>query len=350
MQYSARYAAWWRGLVTFDHGVSTKSITASWGGPEATDNNREHPPLMKEMFGTSQWLLHDELGLCDEVTAARVPAAATHGLAVGLVYAFALELFGLTEAILAGLLLLLLPRALFHAGLACFDAPIMTWWLATVLAYYRALDPAKKYPWLVGVMFGFALATKHTAVLLPVALGVHYLVLGWRAYAQDAARRWYLVITHRWPVIASLALIGPLVLFALWPWLWIARFTHVAQWLGFHLNHVHYNYEYLGHNWNAPRFPWHVAIVTTLFTVPVVTLAAAAIGFARWVGLRGTLPRAPLLLLVMSLVASIGPSCSGPRRSSARRSTGCRRCRRCASRARAASRGRRARLRPPCRA
>ena len=306
MEYSAHYAAWWRGLVTFDHGISATNITATWGGPAATDNNREHPPLMKEMFGMSQWLLHDVLGVCSELTAARAPAAATHGLAVGLVFAFALELFGFGEAILASLLLLLLPRALFHAGLACFDAPIMTWWLATVLAYYRALD-GRRWPWLVGVMFGCALATKHTAVLLPFALGVHYLWLGGRARAADPARRWALLVTHRWRVIVSLAVLGPLVLFLLWPWLWIAPITHVAQWMSFHLTHVHYNYEYLGHNWNAPRFPWHVALVTTLVTVPVVTLAAALVGLGRWLGLRGTLPRAPLLLLVLSFGASIGP-------------------------------------------
>ena len=34
----------------------------------------------------------------------------------------------------------LLPRALFHAGLACFDAPSMTLWFATVYAYWRGLD------------------------------------------------------------------------------------------------------------------------------------------------------------------------------------------------------------------
>ena len=53
------------------------------------------------------------------------------------------------------------------------------------------------------------------------------------------------------------------------------------DWLTFHLKHVHYNFEYLGANWNAPRFPWHVALVTTLFTVPVATLAAAALGTGR---------------------------------------------------------------------
>jgi hypothetical protein len=314
IQYGEHYASWWLGLVRFEHGISEKSVAQTWGGPVATDNNREHPPLMKTLFGLSEHLLHGGLGVTDEVTASRLPAAILHGLCVLLVYRFALELWGLAEAILAALLLLALPRAVFHAGLACFDAPSMTLWFATVYAYARALD-GRAWPWQVGVVWGLALATKHTALLLPFALGVHYLVIGWRSEAARAAHGAVAtaraILGHRWRVIASLAVLGPLTLYALWPWLWFAPVAHVRDWLAFHMNHVHYNYEYLGRNWNAPRFPWHVALVTTLFTVPVATLAAAALGAGVWIAertrraTRGS--HAPVLLLAVSAAASIGP-------------------------------------------
>ena len=79
----------------------------------------------------------------------------------------------------------------------------------------------------------------------------------------------------------------------------------------FHTHHVHYNFEYLGDNWNAPRFPWHVALVTTLFTVPVATLAAAVDRRRRVDRARGAhesiaIAR-PALLLALSAAASIGP-------------------------------------------
>jgi hypothetical protein len=116
------------------------------------------------------------------------------------------------------------------------------------------------------------------------------------------------LVAHRWRVIVSLAVLGPLTLVAVWPWLWLAPVHHVAGWLAFHAHHVHYNYEYLGHNWNAPPFPWHVALVTTLFTVPVATLAAAAIGAGVWIAERARgAPGAPALLLALSAAASIGP-------------------------------------------
>jgi 4-amino-4-deoxy-L-arabinose transferase-like glycosyltransferase len=315
MHSGARYAAWWIGLVTRGDGAS---IARTFGGPGATDNNREHPPLMKTLFGLSERLLHGRLGV-DELTAYRLPSAIVHGVLVLLVYFFVLELWGLTQAVVAALLLVALPRALFHAGLACFDAPSMALWFATVYAYWRCLD-GRRWPWQVGVVWGLALATKHTALLLPFALAVHYVLVGLRgrgardSTTADGTRAARLlagaraVLRHRWRVIASLVVLGPATLYALWPWLWLDPIDHARDWLAFHLSHVHYNYEYLGHNWNAPRFPWHVALVTTLFTVPTGTLVAGLIGAGVWVADRTRRdPRAPALLLGLSAAASIGP-------------------------------------------
>jgi len=300
-----RYADWWIGLVTFDHGISGKSINDTFGGAPGGNNNSEHPPLIKTAMGLSHWLLFRKLHVTDELTAYRVPGALLAGLLVLLVYSMTLAVWGFPEAVIAALCTLLLPRALFHAGLACFDAPIMTLWFATIYAYWRCLDD-RKWPWQVGVVFGLALATKHNAMLLPFALGVHYLVIAWRA------GKWRGLIHHKPRVVLSLAVIAPLTLVLLWPWLWLSPISHIKQWLSFHLTHVHYNFEYLGDNWNAPRFPWHVALVTTLFTVPVATLAAACAGASvlvvRWRrGESADHERAPALLLGLSMAASIGP-------------------------------------------
>ncbi|HET7506246.1 MAG TPA: glycosyltransferase family 39 protein [Kofleriaceae bacterium] len=364
LQNGARYASWWIGLVTLRHGIDERSVTQTFGGPGASDNNREHPPLMKTLFGLSERLLHRDLGLVDEVTAFRLPSAIAHGVLVALVYALVLALWGQAEAILAALLVVGLPRAVFHAGLACFDAPTMTLWFATVVAYWRCLD-GRRWPWQAGVVWGLALATKHTALLLPFALGVHHAIIGVTAArrasrsgtasgtasvtasvtasatasatasvtasvtASGGARRMLALaraaVAYRWRVIVSLAVLGPLTLFVLWPWLWFDPVHHVRDWLAFHTGHVHYNYEYLGRNWNAPRFPWHVALVTTLFTVPTATLAAAAVGAGVWIARRarrrapdaatpadetpeaGPRANAPVALLVLSAAASIGP-------------------------------------------
>jgi hypothetical protein len=294
-----RYAAWWRGLLTFRHDASEASITGTFGGPNGDRNNPEHPPLMKTLFGTSKWLLHDKVRVFGELTAARFPSAAMHGALVWTAYAMVLEAWGLAEAVLAALLLVCLPRALFYAGLACLDAAVMTLWFATIWTYWRGLD--RRGSWQAGVVFGLALATKHTALLLPFALVVHYLALG------PPHGRWRDLVLHRWRLVVSMAVLAPLTFAAVWPWMWFDPIHHVRDWLAFHENHVQYNYEYLGRNWNAPPFPWHVALVTTLLTLPVATLVAACIGAGVWIAHGERDRRRPALLLALSAGASIGP-------------------------------------------
>ena len=65
MSAGDRYAAWWIGLATGRGGLDERTITAHFGGPGATDGNREHPPLMKTLYGRSHRLLHRGLVLDD---------------------------------------------------------------------------------------------------------------------------------------------------------------------------------------------------------------------------------------------------------------------------------------------
>ncbi len=338
MRAGSHYARWWQAWLRGDDGIATRAgIGKHFGGPRATDNNREHPPLMKLLFGVSANTFHSQLGWTDRITAYRLPSAAMNAVLIALVVLFVAGRWGPIAGVIAGLLTLSLPRAFFHAGLACFDAAVVTTWFAVLYTYDRALASAR---WSValGLCFGLALATKHNALMLPAVLGPHYLWLSWRrsgdAVGPDAGRlraRLGAWVRAMWQLRPSAALmpivLGPLVLIALWPWLWFDTVEHVGDWIGFHLRHVHYNYEYLGRNWNAPPYPFHVPLVTTLFTVPVATLAAAAIGVgisvARVIQRRaggggmdgaaseyaahGSNARAPLLLLTLSLIVAIGP-------------------------------------------
>jgi 4-amino-4-deoxy-L-arabinose transferase-like glycosyltransferase len=336
MAVGERYAGWWLDLVTFTDGVTAeKRITATWGGKPGGANNTEHPPLVKTIMGLSERILHRGLGWTDRVTAHRVPGAAFYALLVGLVFAMVLAVWGLPEAVVAALLVTFMPRGVFHASLANFDVPITAMWFATIYAYWRGL--ASRW-WAIGagVAFGLALATKHNAVLLPFALVVHYAWVALRSQRLERRERlaglrelprarrigpWLAatgaalgrgIARMRPSMLVALAVLGPLVLYAVWPYLWLDPFGNVAEWIGFHTRHVHYNFEYLGDNWNAPPFPWHVPLVTTLFTLPVVTLAAGVIGAGVLLvrarrGESADADRAPALLLFLSAGASMGP-------------------------------------------
>jgi hypothetical protein len=313
------YARWWLDVATFAGGRTDEAgITRTWGGKGATDNNREHPPLMKTLFGLSQVVLHDKLDVASEITASRAATAAVHALAIAVLFLWVAAGWGVAEGVIAALCALLVPRALFHAGVACFDAPIAAWWLLTLYAYWRGLGH-RGWAVAAGVLWGCALATKHNALLVPLAIAPHFVWVSIREYrgpgrlgplaALVAVGRG---LRARWLSAASLVVLGPLTLVALWPWLWFDTVDHVEAWIRFHTQHVHYNFEYLGDNWNHPPFPWHVAIVTTLLTVPVATLAAALLGAVRGVvdaraGGGRERTTAPGALLVLSLLVAMGP-------------------------------------------
>jgi hypothetical protein len=90
-----------------------------------------------------------------------------------------------------------------------------------------------------------ALATKHNAWLFPIFLLAHYLWM-----RSGDLRRLRL---PRIPLaFVSMATLGPLVLFILWPWLWHAPVERTRAWVQRHTQHEHYNFEYLGRNWNLP--------------------------------------------------------------------------------------------------
>ncbi|HTE52721.1 MAG TPA: glycosyltransferase family 39 protein [Kofleriaceae bacterium] len=331
MTSGAKYARWWIDFASLRDGTtSERRITDTFGGAHPTDNNREHPPLMKTLFGLSRILFCDVLGWASELTASRLPTAVLHAAAVAMIFGLGAQLWGSAAGLFAALLFLLMPRALFHAGLATFDAPMVALWLATLLAYHRSL--ASRW-WSIGlaVAFGLALATKHNALMLPGVILPHYAWVAWRrsrvavgdpaADPSSAAARPGRLVRLRGFVralvriqpflVPALAVGGPLVLIAVWPWLWFDTVQHVRDWISFHTHHVHYNFEYLGENYNHPPFPWHVALVTTLFTVPVATLAAAVVGAAHTAARvrRGTAvdpDRAPVLLMALSAAVAMG--------------------------------------------
>ncbi|MCA9625216.1 MAG: hypothetical protein KC731_39610, partial [Myxococcales bacterium] len=80
------------------------------------------------------------------------------------------------------------------------------------------------------------------------------------------------------PVLAAMAILGPVVTWLLWPWLWHDTAARVAGYARFHLGHVYYNMELFGRNYFEPPMPRAYAFVMTAATVPTVTLVAAVLG------------------------------------------------------------------------
>jgi len=270
------YARWFSDFAA-DPGAasSPESIEAGWS------YNHEHPALIKSLFALS-WLAHESYDLYPtDSLAFRFPAMVMGGLLLWLLYIFGARVFGRRAGIFAALSFALIPRVFYHAHLDAFDVPIVLMVTLAVYAYWRAL---RSRWWVIGfgLIYGLALATKHNAWILPGIFLIHFswMSLGIRAdrrrdrtvSAQISVRPWWMI---------SMALLGPAIFIASWPWLWHETLPRIGWYIRFHTSHDYYNMEYFGRNYFRPPFPVSFPFVMTLFTVPLTTLALAGYGLMQ---------------------------------------------------------------------
>jgi hypothetical protein len=298
-----RYWGWFEELAhNLGDGHPGRSFTPAGLDRYWNDNAPDHPVVAKVLYGLSWRAFHKctctgpARGLHPipvrgrhitlplfkrDSTAFRFPAILFAALLVSLVYRFGRRFVAWPAAAAGAALTLAQPHYFFHAQIACFDAPITTMAFAVGYAYWKSLR-SPRWGVLSGVIFGIALGTKHNAWLMPIFLAGHYLWMRRGDLLGTNGRR----RVPRVPLaFASMALIGPLIFFLHWPWLWQAPILRAKTYVNRHLQHEHYNFEYLGRNWNAPVTDpkWKplrmtAPFVETLFTVPVTTLALALVG------------------------------------------------------------------------
>jgi hypothetical protein len=107
-------------------------------------------------------------------------------------------------------------------------------------------------------------ATKANGLLVPLV------VLPW---ALVYRRRAFL------PLLLSLAVLGPLVMIATWPWLWHDTLPGLLRYVAFFGKHYPVAVTYFGRVYNVA--PWHFPLVMTLITTPPLTLLLALVGLGR---------------------------------------------------------------------
>jgi hypothetical protein len=235
--------------------------------------NYEHPGLTKLLFAVSHLVFTTWTHLLPDALSWRLPAFAFAGL-----LSYWLCILGCARSRAVGVLAPLLfwcgERTFFHGHLACFDVPICAMWAGVGVAWLRAIEGGRREKLWFAFMYGAALAVKHNAWFLPPVLIVHALLIRERKRALRAL---------------PFMLLSPIVLFAFWPLLWHDPFHHLAEWVRFHLHHVHYAWWYFGQVLRAPPFPiWYPVVVDALvLPLPIALLLGAAgisllVGFVRW--------------------------------------------------------------------
>ncbi len=278
---------------TRDEGYYFKAAQDYWGWFEALgrdpasaftkkvidDNweyNHEHPGLVKGLFAVSWGLLKEKLGLFQlHSTAMRFPAFGFSGLCIALLYALARAVRLRREtSLLAALMFLCMPRVFWHMHLACFDIAVCAAHLWLVLAYLKGRQSARG-ALVIGLAFGLAAAVKHNVLVAPAFFVLHWLLTEARGFAFS--RRGWRLPPIPWSFV-SMAVVGPLVFIALWPYLWPDIGPRIGWYINFHLSHEHYPILWFKELLTAPPFPVSFPFVMSAITVPVVALVVLLFG------------------------------------------------------------------------
>jgi hypothetical protein len=278
------------------------SVREIWGAPEY---NPDHPPLARLALGLS----HDwNQGGGELLDAAARPASAfAFALTVLIASLFAGRWFGPVSAAVAGLSLILMPRQFGHAHLASLETFIgltyalcILWvadrWFGPTLEESPPQAPRWRAGLAAGLLFGLALLTKIQAVFLAPAVVLWAL---WRFRARAL------------PSLVVFGVVGFLVLFAGWPWLWLSPIEHLREYFARTTERQTLYCFYWGERWADRDVPWHYPWVLFGVTVPIGLHLLGALGVGGWSqapGTRQTLepcglkdPRLQLVLLGMAI-------------------------------------------------
>lgn len=323
----------------------------------AYDYNHEHPALLKNLFGLSYLLFTEKLGLLRPAAGFRLPAFLFAALILPLTFALTRRLFGRAAGVFAAVSFMLVPRQFFEAHLSCFDVPVTAMWLLTIYCFFRAQEENRWWLY-TGLAFGAALGTKHNSLFLPVVVTPFGLVIGWLASkGKPAARALMLQVSgvfvagallygllvlvqgvdgfqqrftllspatalfllmagvggwRLWRLrsedaatfravapLVAMAVLGPMIFYLHWPYLWAHPVDRTWWFLAFHATHNHYAWFYLGTVLREPPFPLEYVVVKTALTVPTSLFVPMVLGLG-WVVVRAATRKATMLELLVA--------------------------------------------------
>ena len=267
--------------------------------PEVVDqvyrDNAEHPPLGRWLLGIASvlgqpfetvWKGPDPTD--SYVLAGRIAPALTFGALAGLIAFVAIGRWGKAAGLSAALALVAMPRVFAHAHFGALDTFLAFTWTAALLAGERALRSSRPVAAMSGAGLAWALAllTKiHAWFLLPI-LAILALVR--------------LPIRRAIPALAAWSLVGCLLFWAGWPWLWYHPWSRLLAYWGTGVERSTILVQYFGRVYADRDVPWHYPWFYFVTTVPIGLHAFGLFGLVRGWRLRS---RDPLPMLLAGSIA-----------------------------------------------
>lgn len=266
------YAGWAFDVLTSPGTALTKKSI-----DKAFSPNHEHPPFAKFVMGGAQSVMK-RLGFA-RLDGARAGVAFLCALLCAVMSLVLLETYGGAAAIIGPVLLLSLPRFVFHSQVATLDVPVAAMVFLTASAFFWSLR-SKKRALLCGILFGFALLTKLNAPFAAIPATLYILLQRGHEIRLRRDTQPGVALPDIPLVLWSMAIVGPIVFLLGWPWLWFDTFPRIGAYFGFHLKHYPIFLFYEGVIFSKPFAPWHMPFTMAAACIPAPIIVLGLLGAA----------------------------------------------------------------------
>jgi len=287
------YAGWLGDVVTQPTSAFTRASI-----DRAFKPNNEHPPVAKFAMGVAHAVFHRATGLLSDLDGARAGTSLLCALLCAVLVLLCWRPLGPLVALAAPVVLLSLPRFLFHSQVATLDVPVAAMVVFTTAAFFWGETNARA-AWSSGIVFGLAMATKLNAPFAVFPATLYALVGRWRAFGFARARTTGttrtspgLIVPPIPRALLAMAVIGPVVFLAVWPWMWFDTLPRLGAYFGFHLGHYPILNLVDGEVYTKPHAPWHFAFTMAGAAMPLPVVVLGLVGAWRALRSVATLARA----------------------------------------------------------
>lgn len=126
----------------------------------------------------------------------------------------------------------------------------------------------------------FAVGTVEVAAVLVASIAGGAITVAVAGVAVTVAGVPHVVISAIPDSLIAMALMGPVVFVAGWPWLWTDTGKRFVEYVGFHLGHYPIYLFYEGEIYTKPFAPWHAPFTMAAGTIPLSLFVLGFIGTA----------------------------------------------------------------------
>jgi hypothetical protein len=254
------YAEWFNALGR-SGSFSRETLEQTFGFRAQADY---HPALGKLI---PSFFILARSSVPDEFFAFRMSAVMLFGLLLVTVYFRAAKYWGRPAGLAAALCTAFLPRLFVHGHISATEIPLCFFWFLAAWVFEESTRRRNLIP-LAGICYGLVMSVKFTGLLLPAPLLLWALIY----------RRKNLV-----PLMASLALLGPIVFILLQPAMWHHPFSAFLEYISRNLSLKNWNpvaILFLKVTYQSSP-PWYYAPFMVMVTAPAATLMLFLVGVGR---------------------------------------------------------------------